>query len=190
MRVRAILAARESPVRGVRLGHRLADQCRLGEDLRLPRVRLERLALFEAERPQHRMEEDIAWFDRLTLDDVVEPLPILHPTRRRAAPGARADVEDVHRRRTVALRVRIHLQLRERLLRAGWVFVSEACAEKDVEGRRLAHDISADIVWRLLSRREYEIGAGRFAAWNRDLPAVADPALNALWRDDHDQWAR
>jgi hypothetical protein len=65
VRVRAIPAAREPPVRGVGLGHRFADQCCLGEDLRLPCIGLERLAFFQAERPQHRMEEDVARFDRL-----------------------------------------------------------------------------------------------------------------------------
>src|SRR6201999_2284657 len=111
---------------------------------------------------------------RLTLDDLVEALPILHAARGRAAPGARADVEDVHRRRAVALRVRVHLQLRECPLRARGVFLGEASAEKNVEGRRVAHDISTDVVGLLLSRCQYEIGPGRFAAGNRGLPTIAD----------------
>src|SRR6185295_18578977 len=82
-----------------------------------------------------------------------------------------------------------HLQLRERLLRARWVFISEARAEKDIEGWGMAHHVPADIVWFLLSWPDDEIAARRFAAGNRDLPAVADPALDALGRDDHDQRA-
>jgi hypothetical protein len=135
MRVGPVLHTREATVRGVGFRHRLTDQYGFGQDLGLSRVRLEGLAPFQAERPQRRMEEGVARLDRLTLDHVVEPLPVLLPAWRQAAPYLRARIENLRRRRIVTLLVGIHLQVRECLLRTLRIGVGQSYAEEDVEGR-------------------------------------------------------
>src|SRR4029077_16172819 len=103
------------------------------------------------------MEETVARLDRLMLNHVVEPLPVLHPARRQPTPCLRLCVEDLRAWRIVTLRVRIHLELRECLLRALWIGVSQAYAEKDVDGRRVTNGVASHVVWYVLPWCQNEI---------------------------------
>ena len=69
-----------------RLRHRLADERRLGEDPGLALVGFERAALLDAERPQHRHEEPVAFGNRLGVHALGQSFPIRHTPRLRRQP--------------------------------------------------------------------------------------------------------
>ncbi len=112
MCIGSVLVVLEAAIRRIGFCHGLANQRGIGQDLCLPRVGPEGLALFQAEGPQHRMKENVAGLDRFDLDHFIDPLPIFHPAWWQPTPCFRARIQNVHLRRIVALGVGIHLQVR------------------------------------------------------------------------------
>ena len=68
MGIGSIARTGKALVEGVRLGHPLADLGALGQQLALPRVRLELFAAFDPQRPEHRHEEPVAVIHRFAAD--------------------------------------------------------------------------------------------------------------------------
>src|SRR6516162_5698642 len=69
-------------VRCVRLGHGFAHDRGLFENFLLARVRLKRLALFDAKEPKLREDQSIPLHHRFGLHERVDALPVGHATRR------------------------------------------------------------------------------------------------------------
>ncbi len=106
MLVAAISPGVEAAVARVGFRHGLPDQSGVGQDLRLPPIRLEWFPFPQAERSQHRMEENVVQFDW----HIVEPLPVFHSARQQSGPCFRARVEYFCFLQVVMLRPGIYLQ--------------------------------------------------------------------------------
>src|SRR4029077_17498924 len=125
------------------------------------------------------MEEDIARRQGIALAHLVKSLPVLHRARRQAAPCPRARVEYLHLWWIVASRIGIQLQLRQCGLRALWIRVGQARAEKDAKGRRGTHGVTGNIFGSCLPRSQNEIPCRRLRIGNVALPGVRYPPLYA-----------
>src|SRR5690348_755192 len=113
MRIRPVQHPRETSFEGVSPRHRFADKRGFGQDLCLPRIRLERFPLFDTQWLEHGVEESIALVDRLALNHFIEPLPVTHSALGHTAPLLALWRDDLRRRRISSLRVRIGTELRE-----------------------------------------------------------------------------
>src|SRR6478736_291377 len=134
VRIRAIHHPRKVALKGVGFRHCFANKRTIGEDLRLPSIWLERLALLDPQRLEHWMEETIALVDRLALGHFVDSLPILHPARRHGAPLFSLGRNNFRRRRIGALRIRINSEPREQCRSFFRISSSDANAYEHVKG--------------------------------------------------------
>src|SRR5664280_144214 len=153
MSIGTVTRALETFVERVGFRHRFANERSFGEDFLLPRIGLERLALLNAERPEHGHEETVAVSQGLRVEDCGEVLPICQPPRRRLTPYFASGRKEFILRRIIALAVRIDAHRSHECLRLSRVGFQHPVAKANVDSRRMEDGITLRLRNALSGRR-------------------------------------